>query len=70
MRLFFQMKGPPVRLYRQAGLSFPTANAAGGGIFGLIGNVNGRAAGLIERRQERTRWEHEARMLDAQMRAK
>jgi hypothetical protein len=50
------------------------ASAAGGGIFGLIGSVIGRAAGLVERRQEqaqeRARWEHEARMLDAQMRAK
>lgn len=38
--------------------------------FRSIGGVIGRAAGLVERRQERARREHEARILDAQMRAK
>ncbi len=50
------------------------ASAAGGGIFGLIGSVIGRAAGLVERRQEqaqeRARWEHESRLMDMQMQAK
>ena len=50
------------------------ASAAGGGIFGLIGSVIGRAAGLVERRQdhaqERARWEHESRLMDLQMQAK
>ena len=50
------------------------ASAAGGGIFGLIGSVIGRAAGLVERRQEqvqeRARWAHESRLMDLQMQAK
>lgn len=49
------------------------ASAAGGGVFGLIGTVIGRAAGILERRQDhsqdRARWAQEAAMLDAQMRA-
>ena len=48
------------------------ASAAGGGVFGLIGTVIGRAAGLIERRQdnaqERARWAHDAAMQQARMR--
>ncbi|KCZ93810.1 hypothetical protein HJO_00500 [Hyphomonas johnsonii MHS-2] len=50
------------------------ASAAGGGIFGLIGSVVGRAANLVERRQEqaqeRARWEHETRLMDLQMQAR
>lgn len=49
------------------------ASAAGGGVFGLIGTVIGRAAGIFERRQdhtqERARWAHDAAMLEARMRA-
>lgn len=49
------------------------ASAAGGGIFGLIGSVIGRAASRVERRQaqtqERARWEHESRMADLQIKA-
>lgn len=48
------------------------ASAAGGGVFGLIGTVIGRVAGLVERRQdntqERARWAHEAEMQAARMR--
>lgn len=48
------------------------ASAAGGGVFGLIGTVIGRAAGIIERRQENTqeqaRWAHEAVMQEAKLR--
>ncbi|OZB12443.1 MAG: hypothetical protein B7X55_14480 [Rhodobacterales bacterium 34-62-10] len=48
------------------------ASAAGGGVFGLIGTVIGRVAGLIERRQdntqERARWVHDAAMQEARMR--
>lgn len=48
------------------------ASAAGGGVFGLIGTVIGRVAGLIERRQdntqERARWAHDAAMQEARMR--
>lgn len=46
------------------------ASASGGGIFGLIGSVIGRAAGLVERRQERARWADERRLMDLQMQAK
>lgn len=50
------------------------ASAAGGGLFGLIGTVIGRAAGVIEARQaqaqERARWAHEGEMLKLQMQAK
>lgn len=49
------------------------ANAAGGGLFGLIGTVIGRAAGLVEARQaqahERARWAHEGELLKLQMQA-
>lgn len=48
------------------------ASAAGGGVFGLVGTVIGRVAGLIERRQdntqERARWAHDAAMQAARMR--
>lgn len=48
------------------------ASAAGGGVFGLIGTVIGRVAGLIERRQdntqERARWAHDAAIQEARMR--
>lgn len=48
------------------------ASAAGGGVFGLIGTVIGRAAGIVERRQdnaqERARWAHEAVMREAKLR--
>ena len=50
------------------------ASAAGGGVFGLVGTVIGRIAGLVERRQdnaqERARWVHEAAVLDLQMKAR
>ncbi len=50
------------------------ASAAGGGVFGLVGTVIGRIAGLVERRQdnaqERARWMHEAAVLDLQMKAR
>lgn len=50
------------------------ASAAGGGIFGLIGTVIGRVAGLVERRQdnqqERARWAHEKDIAELQMRAR
>ncbi|MEZ5998905.1 MAG: hypothetical protein R3B98_09455 [Hyphomonas sp.] len=50
------------------------ASAAGGGLFGLIGTVIGRAAGMIEARQaqahERARWAHESDLLKLQMQAK
>lgn len=50
------------------------ASAAGGGLFGLIGTVIGRAAGVIEARQaqahERARWAHEGELLKLQMQAK
>lgn len=50
------------------------ASAAGGGVFGLIGTVIGRIAGVVERRQdnsqEQARWRHEAALLDLQMRAR
>jgi hypothetical protein len=49
------------------------ASAAGGGIFGLLGTVIGRVAGLFERRQEYTqeqaRWAHETAVIELQMRA-
>lgn len=48
------------------------ASAAGGGVFGLVGTVIGRVAGLIEQRQdntqERARWAHDAAMQEARMR--
>ncbi len=50
------------------------ASAAGGGVFGLLGTVIGRIAGLIERRQENTqeqaRWKHEAALVELQMKAR
>jgi len=50
------------------------ASAAGGGVFGLIGTVIGRIAGLLERRQEnaqeQARWKHEAALMDLQMKAR
>lgn len=49
------------------------ASAAGGGVFGLIGTVIGRAAGYAERRQdqaqERARWAHDTALAELQMRA-
>ena len=48
-------------------------SAAGGGIFGLIGTIIGRAAGYFEQRQhqahERARWAHEGKLLELQMQA-
>ncbi|MAU65879.1 hypothetical protein [Hyphomonas sp.] len=42
------------------------ASAAGGGLFGLVGTVIGRIAGVVEARQlqahERARWAHESTM--------
>ena len=42
------------------------ASAAGGGLFGLVGTVIGRIAGVVEARQaqahERARWAHEGEM--------
>ena len=50
------------------------ASAAGGGLFGLIGTVIGRVAGVVEARQaqahERARWAHEGELLKLQMQAK
>ncbi|MFN7181023.1 hypothetical protein [Hyphomonas sp.] len=50
------------------------ASAAGGGIFGLLGTVIGRVAGLVERRQdnqqERARWAHEKDITQLQMQAR
>ena len=50
------------------------ASAAGGGVFGLIGTVIGRIAGLFERRQEnaqeQARWKHEAELIELQMKAR
>ncbi len=47
------------------------ASAAGGGVFGLIGTVIGRIAGVVERRQEnaqeQARWKHEAALMELQM---
>lgn len=44
------------------------ASAAGGGVFGLIGSLVGRAAGLVEQRQtfaqERARWQHEEKIAE------
>ncbi|RCL89501.1 hypothetical protein [Hyphomonas sp.] len=43
------------------------ASAAGGGVFGLLGTVIGRAAGYFEQRQsqahERARWQHDAELI-------
>lgn len=42
------------------------ASAAGGGLFGLVGTIIGRVAGVVEARQaqahERARWAHEGEM--------
>lgn len=50
------------------------ASAAGGGVFGLIGTVIGRIAGLFERRQEnaqeQARWKHEAALMELQMKVR
>ena len=50
------------------------ASAAGGGVFGLIGTVIGRIAGVVERRQEnaqeQARWKHEAALIELQMKAR
>lgn len=50
------------------------ASAAGGGVFGLLGTVIGRAAGYFERRQqnthERSRWQHELHIQQLQMQAR
>ncbi|MEQ3648913.1 hypothetical protein [Hyphomonas sp.] len=49
------------------------ASAAGGGVFGLLGTVIGRAAGYFEQRQshahERARWQHEAELIGLQRQA-
>ncbi|MEM9938001.1 MAG: hypothetical protein AAF768_04085 [Pseudomonadota bacterium] len=46
------------------------ANAAGGGVFGLVGTALGRVAGYFEQRQtfaqEQARWGHELKVLEAQ----
>ncbi len=50
------------------------ASAAGGGVFGLIGTVIGRAAGYFEQCQaqahERARWQHQAEMASLHMRSR
>ncbi len=50
------------------------ASAAGGGVFGLIGTVIGRIAGVVERRQdnaqEQARWRHETALVELQMKAR
>lgn len=50
------------------------ASAAGGGVFGLVGTVIGRIAGVVERRQdnaqERARWQHEAALMTLQVQAR
>lgn len=50
------------------------ASAAGGGVFGLVGTVIGRIAGVVERRQdnaqERARWQHEAALMTFQVQAR
>jgi hypothetical protein len=50
------------------------ASAAGGGIFGLVGTLIGRAAGFFERRQEyaheRARWQHESQLITQQAQAR
>jgi len=49
------------------------ASAAGGGVFGLLGTVIGRAAGYFEQRQsqahERARWQNEAALIGLQRQA-
>lgn len=46
------------------------ANAAGGGIFGLVGTALGRIAGYFEQKQsiahEQARWAHELKLADHQ----
>ena len=46
------------------------ASAAGGGVFGLVGTIIGRAAGYFERKQdnahERARWTHERELTTLQ----
>ena len=50
------------------------ASAAGGGVFGLLGTVIGRAAGYFEQRQsqahERARWQHEAHLAGLELQAR
>lgn len=50
------------------------ASAAGGGVIGVVGSLVGRVAGYFERRQsqahERTRWSHEAELLQLQHQAR
>ncbi|MDJ0920908.1 MAG: hypothetical protein QNI84_07255 [Henriciella sp.] len=45
------------------------ANAAGGGVFGLVGTALGRVAGFFERRQsmahEQARWAHDLLVIEA-----
>jgi len=50
------------------------ASAAGGGLFGLVGTVIGRVAGVVEARQaqahERARWAHEGELAKLQIQAR
>jgi len=50
------------------------ASAAGGGVFGLLGTMIGRAAGYFEQRQsqahERARWQHEAHLAGLELQAR
>ena len=50
------------------------ASAAGGGVFGLLGTVIGRAAGYFEQRQsqahERARWQHESHLAGLELQAR
>ena len=50
------------------------ANAAAGGVFGIVGTALGRIAGYFERRQtfvqEEKRWAHELKLHELQMKAK
>ncbi|KCZ63029.1 hypothetical protein [Hyphomonas atlantica] len=49
------------------------ASAAGGGVFGLLGTMIGRAAGYFEQRQsqahERSRWQHESHLAGMELQA-
>lgn len=57
-----------------ADLAGLVASAAGGGVFGLIGTIAGRVAGVFERRQEQAheqaRWAHEAHLVELQQAAR
>jgi len=57
-----------------ADLAGLVASAAGGGVFGLIGTVAGRIAGVFERRQEQAheqaRWAHQLRFAEMNQKAR